>query len=261
MLFPPRHEGGLILSKNLIRVGCAGWSIPSRTSYSFDTVGSHLKRYCQVLNCCEINSTFYRPHRKSTWERWAESVPDRFRFSVKAPKTITHEAKLNCDSQILSAFLDQVTLLRGKLGPILFQLPPSLNFEPFATERFLSMLRQSYPGNVTWEPRHESWFNKKADDLLKIYQISRAAADPACVPAGSHPGGVSNLAYYRLHGTPHRYYSAYTAEDLTRLSSKLADLAVTAEVWCIFDNTASGSAIQNATELNARLGQPPLALF
>ena len=246
-------EKDFILSKNLVRIGCAGWSIPSLASSKFDTVGSHLERYCQVFNCCEINSSFYRPHKKGTWERWAKSVPDGFRFAVKAPKTITHEAKLNCSSEALSVFLHQITFLRGKLGPILLQLPPSLEFEPSATDRFLSMLRQSYLGDVAWEPRHGSWFDKRADDLLRVYQITRAAADPACVPEGSNPGGVSSLAYFRLHGSPRRYYSAYTAEYLNRLSSKLADLAIMARVWCIFDNTASGSAIQNALELNAKL--------
>src|ERR1700693_3495987 len=98
------------------------------------------------------------------------------------------------------------------------------------------MLRQSYLGDVAWEPRHGSWFDKRADDLLKAYQITRAAADPACVPEGSNPGGVSSLGYFRLHGSPRRYYSAYTPEYLNGLSSKLADLAITARVWCVFDN-------------------------
>ena len=65
---------------------------------------------------CEINSSFYRPHKKETWERWARSVPAEFRFSVKAPRTITHEAKLNCSSEVLSAFLEQIEFLREKLG-------------------------------------------------------------------------------------------------------------------------------------------------
>src|SRR5450755_4504686 len=90
------------------RVGCAGWNIPRQAAGHFASRGSHLERYSQAFNCCEINSSFYRPHKKETWERWASSVPAGFRFSVKAPRAIAHEAKLNCSSEVLSAFLEQI---------------------------------------------------------------------------------------------------------------------------------------------------------
>jgi len=213
-----------------------------------------LERYSRTFNSCEINSSFYRPHQKKTWERWASSVPAEFRFSVKAPRTITHEAKLNCNSGVLSAFLQQVAFLHDKLGPVLIQLPPSLEFDSPRASRFLSMLRENYSGDVVCEPRHHSWFDR-VDDLLKDYQIARVAADPACVPAAGLPGGLASLAYFRLHGSPRRYYSAYSVDFLTRLSAQLVNLATRARVWCIFDNTASGSAIQNALGLNTKLEQ------
>ncbi len=114
------------LSRQPVRVGCAGWSIPRLAAAHFAARGSHLERYSQVFNSCEINSSFYRPHKKETWERWARSVPADFRFSVKAPKAITHEARLNCGSEVFSAFLEQINGLHEKLGPVLIQLPPSL---------------------------------------------------------------------------------------------------------------------------------------
>ncbi len=214
-----------------------------------------MERYSQVFNSCEINSSFYRPHKKETWERWARSVPAGFRFSVKAPRTITHEAKLNCSCGMLSAFYQQINFLGDKLRPVLIQLPPSLEFDPAGTRKFLTMLRKSHSGDVVWEPRHESWFDEYADDLLKEFAIARVAADPACVPAAIRPGGLASLAYFRLHGSPRRYYSAYTNDFLNMLSAQLANLATRARVWCVFDNTASGAAIQNARELTAKLGQ------
>jgi uncharacterized protein YecE (DUF72 family) len=178
------------LSRQPVRVGCAGWSIPRLAAAHFASGGSHLERYSQAFNSCEINSSFYRPHKKETWERWARSVPAEFRFSVKAPKAITHEARLNCSSEVLSAFLEQINCLHEKLGPVLIQLPPSLEFDYARARKFLALIRGSFSGDVVWEPRHGSWFELHVDDLLMEYQIARVAADPACVPAAARPGGL-----------------------------------------------------------------------
>lgn len=196
------------------RVGSAGWTIPREFGSHFLIEGTHLHRYSRLLNCCEINSSFYRPHKQRTWQRWHDTVPENFLFSVKAPKAITHEARLDCRPEHLSSFLRQLESLKEKLGPILFQLPPSLRFEGKVVNKFLSMLRKMHSGSVMWEPRHESWFCREADDLLDEFEISRVAADPACVPAAASPGGWKGLTYYRLHGSPRRYYSAYSSEFL-----------------------------------------------
>jgi uncharacterized protein YecE (DUF72 family) len=175
-----------IFSRQPIRVGCAGWSIPRLAAAHFGSRGSHLERYSQAFNSCEINSSFYRPHKKETWEKWARSVPAEFRFSVKAPKTITHEAKLNCSSEVLSAFLEQINCLHERLGPVLIQLPPSLEFDYARARKFLSLLRRSFSGDIVWEPRHSSWFDTQADDLLIEFQIARVAARPGVRPC-RHP--------------------------------------------------------------------------
>jgi uncharacterized protein YecE (DUF72 family) len=243
------------LPQHPVRIGCAGWNIPRVSACNFVGCGSHLERYSQALNCCEINSSFYRPHKKETWVRWAQAVPADFRFSVKMPKNITHVARLACSPDVLSAFLQQIAFLDEKLGPMLVQLPPSLEFDDSVATKFLALLRNNYSGDVVLEPRHVSWFDDRANDLLTAYQVARVAADPACVPAASDPGGISSLAYFRLHGSPRRYYSSYSAEFLDVLFSKVRHLVATARVWCIFDNTASGAAIQNALALNAKLHQ------
>ncbi len=155
----------------------------------------------------------------------------------------------------MSAFLQQLYFLRDKLGPLLIQLPPSLEFDHSRVSKFLSLLRRSFSGDVVWEPRHSSWFDNSANDLLKEHHIARVAADPGCVPAASDPGGLPNVVYFRLHGSPRRYYSAYSQPFLKKLSSKLVKLSVQSRVWCIFDNTAAGFAIQNALQLNDNLKQ------
>ncbi len=182
-------ENSHVSSRQRVRVGCAGWNIPQQVAAHFGSRGSHLERYSQEFNCCEINSSFYRPHKKETWERWASSVPAEFRFSVKAPKTITHDLRLNCTSDVLSAFLEQIICLGDKLGPLLFQLPPSLECDYARTRKFLSLLRRNFSGDVVWEPRHASWFVGRGDNLLKEFHIARVATDPGCVPASTRPVG------------------------------------------------------------------------
>ena len=80
--------------KHLVRIGRAGWGVPRHVVLQFPPGSDRLNRYSQVFSCCEINSSFYRPHRVATWQRWAASVPCDFRFAVKVPRTITHEARL-----------------------------------------------------------------------------------------------------------------------------------------------------------------------
>jgi uncharacterized protein YecE (DUF72 family) len=236
-----------------LRIGTAGWTIPRESSAHFISEGTHLERYSRALNCCEINSSFYRPHRHGTWEKWAKSVASDFRFSVKAPKAITHQARLNCGLELLSPFLEQISFLGDKLGPVLFQLPPSFAFDGATARKFLSLLRENYSGDVVWEPRHSTWFDDRSDPLLHEFSIARVAADPACVPAAALPGGFADVAYFRLHGSPRLYYSEYTEEFLKSLAARLLDLAAQTQVWCIFDNTAAGFAIQNALELNIKV--------
>ena len=125
-----------------VRIGCAGWSIPSRHASLFGPGDSHLSRYATRFDIAEINSTFYRPHQPKTFERWATSVPRHFRFSVKLPKAITHEARLHGTGDALTAFFDSLAGLGSKLGGVLVQLPPSLAFDARLAERFFAMLRR-----------------------------------------------------------------------------------------------------------------------
>jgi uncharacterized protein YecE (DUF72 family) len=241
--------------RELIRIGCAGWNIPRHAAAHFAESGTHLEGYSQIFNCCEINSSFYRPHKYSTWERWAAAVPKDFRFSVKVPRTITHEAGLRCEQHDLMAFLEQVSFLSQKLGLLLVQLPPSNIFDLVIAKRFFTLLREAHPGDVALEARHQTWFASNVDDLLSEFRIAGVAADPACVPAAGTPAGFKEVVYFRLHGSPRRYYSSYPPDFLKTLASRMADLSKQARVWCIFDNTAAGFAMSNALQLRQEIGK------
>lgn len=234
----------------LIRIGTAGWSIPRQHAGLFEGEGSALERYGRVLGCAEINSTFYRSHRASTYARWVDSVPEGFLFSVKAPKTITHECGFLPARELMQGFVEEMRQLGSKLGPMLFQLPPKQGFEERVARAFFGMVREEYgAGAVVLEPRHASWFTADADAVLKEFCVARAAADPERVEGAMRPGGDASVVYYRLHGSPRMYYSSYGSEWMERLAAEMALAARDAEVWCVFDNTASGAALGDALRL------------
>jgi uncharacterized protein YecE (DUF72 family) len=236
-----------------VRIGTAGWSIGADAGAFFPGGGGNLERYAQVLPVAEINSSFHRPHRPATWERWRDSVPDGFRFSVKMPKTISHERKLvQCD-ELVGEFLVQVEALGDTLAVLLLQLPPKLAFDRKVAGDFLHDLRQKTRMTVVLEPRHVSWFAEEPDALLGQLEIARVAADPAICPGAAVPGGWRGIDYWRLHGSPIKYRSSY-ADRLEAYATVLGDPAGQArERWCIFDNTASSAAISDAVDLQAML--------
>lgn len=237
-----------------LRIGTAGWSLPRAVRARFAADGSLLERYAAKFNAVEINSSFYRPHRVQTYERWARVTPAGFRFAVKAPRTITHEARLADRGAALEVFLDQVRTLGDKLGPILVQLPPSLAFDPALAGGFFEDLRTRFNGQVVCEPRHGSWFDPEAEMALVAYRIARAAADPSPHPVARTPGGWTGLTYWRLHGSPRMYYSAYDDSALATLAGNLR-AGSAAEAWCMFDNTTLGAAAENALQLQTLVAE------
>ncbi|QAY78286.1 DUF72 domain-containing protein [Sphingosinicella sp. BN140058] len=233
-------------------IGTAGWSLPRSVAERFPPEGSSLERYAARFRGAEINSSFHRPHRASTWARWAESVPTDFRFAAKLPKTISHQQKLVGCEHLVARFLEESAGLGDKLAILLLQLPPKLAFDAAPAEDFLAMLGSYTMARIVCEPRHPSWFEDEAGSLLVRLGVPRAAADPAIVPAAAVPGGWPGLAYWRLHGSPVMYRSAYGTERITDYAARIRNVAA-AERWCMFDNTASSAATGDALDLAARL--------
>jgi uncharacterized protein YecE (DUF72 family) len=124
-----------------LKIGTAAWAIPRDLRNLFAAEGSLLQHYAARFEAVEINSTFYRAHRFSTYARWAASTPVNFRFSAKLPRTITHDLRLQDASAALAVFLSESSVLREKLDPILIQLPPSLPFDHAIAVAFFSELR------------------------------------------------------------------------------------------------------------------------
>lgn len=242
------------MAQGLSYLGCAGWSLPRDAQSAFAPEGSHLERYASRLNSVEINSSFYRPHSRATYERWAAAVAPGFRFSVKLPRAITHDNRLANSDALLDQFLEQAAGLGDRLGCLLVQLPPSLEFQPATAATFFDALRQRHGGALALEPRHASWFTPDVDSWLAQRQVARVLADPVRHDAGRAPGGFAGRIYLRLHGSPRMYYASYQPETIGVLARRIAvALRDGHEVWCIFDNTAAGAATHNALDLKQAL--------
>ena len=241
-----------VASGRSVYIGCAGWSLPSASSSLFGTGDSMLARYATRFNAVEVNSSFHRPHRRQTYERWAQNVPKGFRFSVKLPRAITHDARLRGTAPALDRLAGEVDGLGRKLAMLLVQLPPGLPFEARTAATFFAMLRRRFDVGIACEARHASWFTRRADELWQRHAIARVAADPP-VPEGAsrEPGGDTRLRYWRWHGTPRVYYSAYDDDALRSLAGAIRTARGTR--WAIFDNTAHGHAVTDAARLQAMI--------
>ena len=231
------------MSSNRLWLGTAGWNVPFACRERIGGEGSHLTRYASRLNAVEINSSFYRPHRRATYERWASATPDDFRFSVKVPRSITH--MLDFTPAVVDRFIEECGGLGPKLRILLVQLPPKYVFDFSAAEKLFDVLRIRTTVPLVCEPRHPSWFEEGADQWLASQGIARVAADPARVEGADLPGGWQGLRYFRLHGRPRIYYSSYTDEALSDFNEELS-VPTAYDCWCIFDNTALGAALENA---------------
>jgi len=244
-----------------MRIGTAGWSISREAAAAFPGEGRHLERYGRVLGCAEINSSFHRSHRVEVYQRWAAQTPPGFRFSVKLPRSISHDARLRRAREPLQRFLAEVAGLGDRLAVVLVQLPPSFEFEARSTRRFFDLLGELFGGAVVCEPRHASWFTPAADRALAACRVGRVGADPPRCPQAFDPGGWRGVdgdgrgavVYHRWHGAPRMYWSRYELDWLRARADELKRWPPDADCWCIFDNTAGGGAISNALELRAML--------
>jgi len=230
------------------RIGCAGASIASKDAATFPTDGTHLERYAAVFNAVEINSSFYKPHQPKTYERWAASVPDDFRFSVKLPRTVTQYKRLVGAAEEILRFAGEAGSLGDKLGCVLVQLPPSLAFDGCVADAFFAYLQTAFSCAIACEARHASWFADDATALLRGHAVTRVIADPPAGQPGPHEP-TADMMYVRLHGSPRIYYSTYSDDYLRRVAAQIKGR----NAWCIFDNTAEGAAVPNALLLQSML--------
>ena len=192
-----------------INIGTAGWTIPRDVADRFPAEGTSLERYAARFPVTEINSSFHRPHRLSTWERWRDSVPPDFRFSVKLPKTITHQAKLADCGGLARGVPRAGACARREAGGAAGPAAAEARTRPGDRQRVFPGSEQALCGSNCLRTSQRQWFTDEADDLLAGLEVARVAADPAICEAAALPGGWRGLSYWRLHGSPVIYRSSY----------------------------------------------------
>jgi len=227
-------------------VGTSGWSYEHWRGVLYPEglpSKGWLERYAEEFGTVELNATFYRLPAEKTFEGWARRAPAGFIFAVKGSRFITHLRKLGDVEEPLQTFLRRCRLLREHLGPVLFQLPPSLHRDDDRLERFLALLPDDLSFAV--EFRHPSWY---ADAVLE-----RLAARGVALCCHDMSGSVSPrvvtapLAYLRFHGSGTRYGGDYGEAELGEASSFCKRcLAQGREVFAYFNNDAEGYAVVDA---------------
>lgn len=238
-----------------IYIGASGWSYDHWKGPFYPSqlpADQMLEFYAQHFASVEINHSFYRLPEKKTLQRWCECTADNFLFTAKASRYITHMKKLKDPADSLSAFMGRISVLKNKLGPILFQLPPRWRFNATRLEDFLQILSHDY--RYVFEFRDHSWLNQQAYDLLArhhaafcIYQLD-GFSTPQIV--------TTDFIYVRLHGPEGAYQGSYSHGNLSARAETFKDWIQQGKtVYCYFDNDASAYAVKNAKWIQKILSQ------
>ncbi len=237
-----------------VYIGASGWNYREwRDSFyggmpSKDWLGFYATRFDAV----EVNATFYRQQRQSTFERWREQTPADFAFAIKGHRFLTHVKRLLDPERPLHRCRAAAAGLGGKLAAVLWQMPRSLRKDMARLQRFADALAAWPEARHAMEFRHASWFDDDVAACLSARRIANCLSDAADWPMWD--AVTTDLVYVRLHGHADTYASSYAEGELAGWAGRVRDWqAQGSEVHVYFDNTASGAALGNALRLKALL--------
>jgi uncharacterized protein YecE (DUF72 family) len=268
------------------RIGTSGWLYPPWRGEFYPPKLPHrreLEYLSRKLATVEINGTFYSLQKPESFARWHDETPDVFTFAVKGPRFVTHMKKLNdVATPLANFFASGVLALRDKLGPVLWQLPPTLGFDadrltgffdqlPRTTQQAAALARRhdermdgraltttdvDRPLRHALEVRHKSFVTPEFPALLREHDVALVVADTA----GRWPllrDVTSDFVYVRLHGDVELYTSGYTDEALDRWAAAIRTWTGDGlDVQVHFDNDVKVHAPFDAMSLAARLSEP-----
>jgi uncharacterized protein YecE (DUF72 family) len=202
-----------------------------------------LEFYARHFTTLELNNTFYRLPKDTVFQKWYDTSPGGFVFSVKVSRFITHIKRLqDCEDEV-NKFMSRATLLKEKLGPLLYQLPPGLHRDDERLINFLSILPRELKHVI--EFRHESWLNEEVFEILRRYHAGFCVFD---MPKLTSPLiATADFAYIRFHGSGSLYSSCYGDEELADWAKEISEMAKDPEaVYIYFNNDVQGFALKNA---------------
>jgi uncharacterized protein YecE (DUF72 family) len=243
-----------------LRIGCSGWSYKDWQGIFYPrglAAKDYLGYYSKVFNCVEIDSSFYRIPNQFMVNQWRSNTPEGFLFSPKLPKKITHEKKLKDSESTLVYFYSVLSKLKGKLGPIAIQLPPSIKLSTHETamKEFISQLSPEFKHAI--EFRHKSWFTPEVYALLRknniamIWSLNQYVETP--------PEVTADFIYLRMVGD--REITQFTgvqkdrSDDLKRWAAAVKDNSTKFESgYVFFNNHFAGFSPESANEFRRLLG-------
>jgi len=230
-------------------VGCSGWHYEHwRGLYYPEELPKPkwLQFYAGQFNTVELNNSFYKLPSEKAFTTWWESTPDNFTFAVKVSRFITHIKRLKNLGSAVESFLSRADLLGGKLGPLLYQLPPNMKRNDELLQDFVSSLPPQY--QHVFEFRHESWIDEAVFDILREYNTGLCVFD---MPGFGCPLiATSDFAYVRFHGSESLYSGCYSDQELSQWAQRIARLGKDVKAsYVYFNNDADAFAVKNAITL------------
>jgi uncharacterized protein YecE (DUF72 family) len=238
-----------------VRIGCSGWVYKHwRGIFYPEGLPQRLwfERYSEEFDTVEINNSFYRLPAPETFDKWRKQAPRGFCYAVKANRFITQAKKLKDAEEPLQRFLEPTGRLKERLGPVLFQLPPTMKINLERLETFLKLL----PKNVTsvFEFRNTSWYDEAVRHLLDQYDAGFVAHDMKGVVSPRWASG--RAAYVRFHGAGGKYWGRYSDGALLEWTDWILGQSRQGRtVWCYFNNDIGGHAIEDARTMVRQIGR------
>ncbi|MCR9013701.1 DUF72 domain-containing protein [Aquiflexum gelatinilyticum] len=248
----------IIENKLAFYSGLSGLQLPI-PKYSFPPPyenASRLTYYATFFNSIEINSSFYKVPQPTTVARWAESVPENFKFTFKLWKSITHSKSLDFKSGDVSNFFKSINAVNDKKGCLLIQLPHSLGIHAFGQlENLLQCIKEiDIPSSwkIAVEFRHKSWYDQNVYDLIGFYGASIVIHDKAN-SATQMPDLISDFMYIRFHGPDGNYRESYSMDFLNEYATYILEWIEEGKTVFVYFNNTMGDAFHNAKYLNCLL--------
>ena len=218
---------------------------------------SRLCYYGSLMNSIEINSSFYKIPMSSTLKKWADQVPDDFRFTFKLFKGITHGPQLGFDPDEISRFMSVISSVEEKRGCILVQFPPSVRVANFGQlSAIMSSLRErdsKHKWNIALEFRHASVYNNEIMELLEYYQLGLVIHDKG-MGTGPAAGPDTGFRYLRFHGPGGNYRGSYTESILQEYAGYIAEWLSEGKTVFVYFNNTMGNAYRNQQTLKRLVG-------
>lgn len=236
-----------------INIGTSGWVYKHwKNVFYAETISErdYLKFYSKYFSTTEVNNSFYHLLNEKSVKNWINSVPENFIFSIKASRYITHMKKLLEPEKTTLQFFESIKPFQDKIGPILFQLPPKLNFSAERLKTFVKSLPKEY--KYTFEFRDSRWFNSETYDILNKHNIALCIYNLG--PNQSPKELTADFVYIRLHGNYGLGSGKYSESEIHKIAKDIKEYTrQNKDVYCYFNNDEAGYAIENARLLKQEL--------